>query len=161
MAPVSALSIVIGYVSGGILRGLVTGVLVLIIAYCFNPNVYIHHYGVTLLTAFTTTAIFASLGFINAVWAKNFDQISIVPIFLLTPLLYLGGVFYSIHRLSPGWNMVAQWNPLVYIIDCFRYGLLDLTHYSIVNILILNFIFWVVLLCVAVGLVKYARSIRP
>jgi ABC-2 type transport system permease protein len=112
-----------GYVTGAVLRGLMVGVLVLIIAMFFTP-VRIPHPLVTLTTVLLGATIFSLAGFINAVYAKKFDDVAIVPTFILTPLTYLGGVFYSV-KLLPGWAEAATHaNPIFYMVNAFRYGLL-------------------------------------
>jgi ABC-2 type transport system permease protein len=112
-----------GYVAGAVLRGLMVGVIVLLIAMFFTP-VRIPHPLVTLTTVLLGATIFSLAGFINAVYAKKFDDVAIVPTFILTPLTYLGGVFYSI-TLLPGWaQTLTHANPIFYMVNAFRYGLL-------------------------------------
>lgn len=112
-----------GYVAGAVLRGLMVGVIVLIIAMFFTP-VRIPHPLVTLSTVLLGATIFSLAGFINAVYARKFDDVAIVPTFILTPLTYLGGVFYSV-KLLPGWAEAATHaNPIFYMVNAFRYGLL-------------------------------------
>ncbi|MBJ6979210.1 MULTISPECIES: ABC transporter permease [unclassified Luteimonas] len=112
-----------GYVAGAVLRGLLVGVIVLCIAMLFT-TVRIPHPWVTLSTVLLGATIFSLAGFVNAVFAKKFDDVAIVPIFILTPLTYLGGVFYSV-RLLPDWAEAATHaNPIFYMVNAFRYGLL-------------------------------------
>jgi ABC-2 type transport system permease protein len=112
-----------GYVSGGVLRGLMVGVIVLVIAMFFT-QVRVPHPLVTLSTVLLGATIFSLAGFVNAVYAKKFDDIAIIPTFILTPLTYLGGVFYSV-RVLPGWAETAtHLNPIFYMVNAFRYGLL-------------------------------------
>ena len=115
-----------GYVAGGILRGLMVGAIVLAIAMLFT-KVRIPHPLVTLSTVVLGAAIFSLAGFVNAVYAKKFDDIAIVPTFILTPLTYLGGVFYSV-KLLPDWAEAATHaNPIFYMVNAFRYGLLGVS----------------------------------
>ncbi len=123
VSPVSNHTILIGYLTGGVLRGLCVGVIVTLLSLFFT-DLQIHHLGVTIGIVLLTTLFFSLAGFINAVFANSFDDISIVPTFVLTPLTYLGGVFYSIDMLSPFWAGVSQLNPMLYIVNVFRYGLL-------------------------------------
>jgi len=112
-----------GYVSGGVLRGLMVGVIVLVIAMFFT-QVRVPHPFVTLSTVLLGATIFSLAGFVNAVYAKKFDDIAIIPTFILTPLTYLGGVFYSV-RVLPEWAETAtHLNPIFYMVNAFRYGLL-------------------------------------
>jgi ABC-2 type transport system permease protein len=112
-----------GYVAGGVLRGLMVGAIVLVIAMFFT-HVSVPHPLVTLTTVLLGAAIFSLAGFVNAVYAKKFDDIAIIPTFILTPLTYLGGVFYSV-RVLPDWAQTAtHLNPIFYMVNAFRYGLL-------------------------------------
>ncbi len=112
-----------GYVAGGVLRGLMVGVIVLLIAMFFT-HVRVPHPLVTLSTVLLGAVIFSLAGFVNAVYAKKFDDIAIIPTFILTPLTYLGGVFYSV-RVLPDWAETAtHLNPIFYMVNAFRYGLL-------------------------------------
>ena len=112
-----------GYVAGAVLRGLMVGAIVLCIAMLFT-TVRIPHPLVTLSTVLLGATIFSLAGFINAVFAKKFDDVAIVPVFILTPLTYLGGVFYSV-KLLPGWAETMTYaNPIFYMVNAFRYGLL-------------------------------------
>ena len=112
-----------GYVAGAVLRGLLVGVIVLAIAMLFT-TVRIPHPLVTVTSVLLGATIFSLAGFVNAVFAKKFDDVAIVPTFILTPLTYLGGVFYSI-TLLPGWaQTLTHANPIFYMVNAFRYGLL-------------------------------------
>jgi ABC-2 type transport system permease protein len=115
-----------GYVAGAVLRGLMVGVIVLAIAMLFT-HVRMPHPLVTLTTVLLGATIFSLAGFVNAVYAKKFDDIALVPTFILTPLTYLGGVFYSV-KLLPDWAQSATYlNPIFYMVNAFRYGLLGAT----------------------------------
>lgn len=126
VAPVPNWVILAGFVGGGVARGLVVGVAVTLVAMFFT-NIEVHSYGVTLLVFTLTAILFALGGFINAVYANSFDDISIVPTFILTPLTYLGGVFYSIELLPSFWQNLSLANPVLYMINAFRYGLLGVS----------------------------------
>ena len=115
-----------GYVAGAVLRGLMVGVIVLLIAMLFT-KVRLPHPLVTLSTVLLGATIFSLAGFINAVYARKFDDVAIVPVFILTPLTYLGGVFYSV-KLLPGWaQTMTHANPIFYMVNAFRYGLLGVS----------------------------------
>jgi ABC-2 type transport system permease protein len=113
-----------GYVTGGVLRGLMVGIIVLVIAMFFTP-VRVPHPLVMISTVLLGATIFSLAGFINAVYAKKFDDVAIVPTFILTPLTYLGGVFYSVKLLPPWAEAATHMNPIFYMVNAFRYGLLD------------------------------------
>lgn len=123
VAPLPNWVILTGYVAGAVLRGLMVGVIVLAIAMCFT-HVRIPHPLVTLSTVLLGATIFSLAGFVNAVYAKKFDDIAIVPTFILTPLTYLGGVFYSVSLLPEFWEKASHLNPILYMVNAFRYGLL-------------------------------------
>jgi ABC-2 type transport system permease protein len=126
VAPVPHYVILAGYVTGGVLRGLVVGLAVTGVAALF-ATVRLHHPGVLAGVALLTAALFSTGGFINAVYARNFDDISIVPTFVLTPLTYLGGVFYSVALLPPFWRELSLFNPILYLVDGFRYAMLGVS----------------------------------
>ncbi|TCT19857.1 ABC-2 type transport system permease protein [Thiobaca trueperi] len=118
--------ILAGYVAGGVARGLVVGAAVMLVAMLFT-DIRIHSFGVMLLVCLLTATLFSLGGFINAIYANSFDDISIIPTFVLTPLTYLGGVFYSIELLPDFWQGVSLANPLLYMVNAFRYGLLGIS----------------------------------
>jgi ABC-2 type transport system permease protein len=113
----------LGCAAGAVLRGVMVGAIVLVIAMFFT-HVSIPHPFVTLTTVLLGATIFALAGFVNAVYAKKFDDIAIVPTFILTPLTYLGGVFYSVKLLPPWAEAATHLNPIFYMVNAFRYGLL-------------------------------------
>ncbi len=125
VAPLPAWLIIAGYVSAGVLRGLIAGGLVLLVALPLT-GLQLHHPGTTLAIALLTALLFACAGLINGLFARSFEHTSVVATFVLTPLIYLGGLFYPIARLPEAWQTVAAANPMVYIIDGFRHGLLGL-----------------------------------
>lgn len=127
VAPVPHWVILAGYIGGGVLRGLTVGGAVLLVALCFT-ELHVHHAGIALAMLILTAMLFSLGGFINAIYANSFDDISIVPTFVLTPLTYLGGVFYSIELLPEFWRTLSLANPMLYMIDAFRYGLLGVSE---------------------------------
>jgi len=130
VSPVSPHVILIGFALGGITRGLAVALIVTLLSMFFT-DLQVHHLGVTLLVITLTSTIFALGGFINAVFARNFDDISIIPTFVLTPLTYLGGVFYSINLLSPFWQTLSLANPILHMVNAFRYGILGVSDIRI------------------------------
>jgi ABC-2 type transport system permease protein len=131
VAPVPNWVILGGYVGGGIIRGLLVGVVVALISQLF-ADMRVNDAGVTLAIAVLTATLFALAGFINAILAESFDDISIIPNFILTPLSYLGGVFYSVNMLDGVWQIVSMGNPILYMVNAFRYGLIGVTDVRIV-----------------------------
>lgn len=130
VAPMPSWVILTGYISGGVMRGLIVGVLVTIVSLFFTDLKIAHP--VMMVAVFLLTGIlFSAAGFINAVYARSFDDISIVPTFVLTPLIYLGGVFYSIELLPEFWQKVSLLNPVFYMIDVFRYSVLGESDVSL------------------------------
>jgi ABC-2 type transport system permease protein len=126
VAPVPHGLILTGYVIGGVCRGVLVGVVVTLVALFFT-DLSVHHAGVTLLVVVLTAALFSLGGFINAIFARKFDDISIVPTFVLTPLTYLGGVFYSIELLPQPWRDLSLLNPVLYMVNAFRFGMLGVS----------------------------------
>lgn len=123
IAPVPNAIILAGYVTGGVLRGVAVGAVVSLVALPFT-QIHLHSAPVAALTLVLTSALFATAGFINALFAKSFDDISVVPTFVLTPLTYLGGVFYSVDMLPEPWQQLSLANPILYMVSAFRTGLL-------------------------------------
>lgn len=130
IAPVPTYIIVLGYVGGGVARGILVGIIVTLLS-LFFVTIQIHNLAIIVLTVILTSVLFSLGGLINAVYAKNFDDISIIPTFVLTPLTYLGGVFYSLELLPGFWQKVAALNPVVYMVNAFRYGFLGVTDVSL------------------------------
>jgi ABC-2 type transport system permease protein len=141
ISPVANWVILAGYVAGGVARGLVVGTAVTLVAMAFT-DVRVHSIPITFTVFLLTSVLFATAGFVNAVFANSFDDISVVPTFVLTPLTYLGGVFYSVHLLPEFWQRVSLANPVLYMINAFRYGLLGVSdiHLGTALLLIAGFI---------------------
>jgi ABC-2 type transport system permease protein len=148
-----------GYVAGGVLRGLMVGSIVLLIAMFFTP-VRMPHPFITLATVLLGAVIFSLAGFVNAVYAKKFDDIAIVPTFILTPLTYLGGVFYSV-KLLPDWAQAAtHLNPIFYMVNAFRYGMLGQSDVSMVTAFALMIGFTVALSALGLWLLRRGIGLR-
>ncbi len=130
VAPIPNWVILGGYVSGGITRGLLVGVVVALISLLFT-NITVNNIAVALSIAVLTATVFSLAGFINAILAESFDDISIIPNFVLTPLSYLGGVFYSVNMLPGIWQNISMGNPILYMVNAFRYGLIGITDIDI------------------------------
>lgn len=123
VSPTPNILILLGYVTGGVARGLIVGSVVVGVSLLFT-HLHIYNIALTVIIAILTATLFSLAGFINAVFANSFDDISIVPTFVLTPLTYLGGVFYSINMLPHLWKNISLANPILYMINAFRLGML-------------------------------------
>jgi ABC-2 type transport system permease protein len=130
VAPIPNWVILLGYVAGGVARGICVGVIVTLLSLFFT-QLHIQHWFTMISVVLLTSILFSLAGLINAVHAKSFDDISIIPTFVLTPLTYLGGVFYSIDLLPSFWQSVSHINPILYMVNAFRYGVLGITDVNI------------------------------
>lgn len=130
VAPVPNYIILLGFVFGGMIRGILCGFIVTLLSLFFT-KLHIENILITLCVVVLTSALFSLAGFINAVFATKFDDVSIVPTFILTPLTYLGGVFYSIKMLPDFWQHVSMANPILYMVNAFRYGILGVSDVNI------------------------------
>jgi len=122
--------ILLGFTIGGVARGLCVGLIVTVLSLGF-AHLQVHNLALTILVVLLTSVLFSMAGLINAVFANSFDDISIIPTFVLTPLIYLGGVFYSIDLLPPFWGAVSQVNPILHMVNAFRYGLLGVSDINV------------------------------
>ena len=159
VAPMSYATIIIGHVAGGVLRGLLVGMLVTVVALFFT-RLQVAHPFIMISVVLLSSIVFSLAGFINAVFAKKFDDISIVPTFVLTPLTYLGGVFYSISLLPEFWQNVSRVNPILYMVNAFRYGILGTSDISIGHAYVILIVFVVVLFSGCMILMKRGVGIR-
>ncbi|MGR9115686.1 MAG: ABC transporter permease [Gammaproteobacteria bacterium] len=130
VSPIPNWVILAGYVSGGIIRGVMVGLVVAGISLIF-ADIRVVHAGISVAVFVLTATLFALAGFINAVFADSFDDIAIIPSFVLTPLSYLGGVFYSVAMLPEIWQKISLGNPILYMINAFRYGLIGVSDIDI------------------------------
>ena len=159
VSPMSNATIILGHVAGGVLRGLLVGLLVTIIALFFT-RLELQHPLITISIVLLSSVVFSLAGFINAVFAKKFDDISIVPTFVLTPLTYLGGVFYSISLLPEFWQRVSMANPILYMVNAFRYGILGTSDIGIGTAYALLAFFIALLFTVCMMLMNRGIGIR-
>ena len=130
VSPMPNWVILLGYVTGAVSRGVVVGALVLIIALFFT-HLQVAHPLITIASVLLGATIFSLAGFVNAVYAKKFDDIALVPTFVLTPLTYLGGVFYSVNMLAEPWQSISRVNPILYMVNAFRFGVLGVSDVHI------------------------------
>lgn len=159
VAPVPHSVILIGFVAGGVARGLMVGFIVTLLSLFFT-ELHVHSLWVVVCVVLMTSILFSLGGFINAIYANSFDDISIVPTFILTPLTYLGGVFYSISLLPEFWQKVSMINPILYMVNTFRYGVLGVSDIDLVVAFGVITTFIVVLYLYALHLLKIGKGIR-
>lgn len=159
VSPIPNWVILSGYVVGGVSRGLAVGLIVTLLSLFFT-QLQIHNLWVTVATVALTSVLFSLGGFINAIFANSFDDVSIIPTFILTPLTYLGGVFYSIQLLPEFWQMVSQLNPILYMVNTFRYGILGVSDINVAFAFTMILIFTALLFFVALKLLNSGRGIR-
>jgi ABC-2 type transport system permease protein len=159
VSPMANWAILGGYVIGAVARGLVVGALVLVVALFFT-SLHVAHPLIALGAVTLGATIFALAGFINAVYAKKFDDIALVPTFIITPLTYLGGVFYSIKMLGEPWQVISHANPILYMVNAFRYGILGISDVSVGWAFVLMLVFIAGLAIFALQLLKRGVGLR-
>lgn len=159
VSPMPEWVIVAGYVSGGVLRGLLVGALVLAVSLFFTHLAIFNAF--ILIAAIVLTSVLFSLGgLINGVFAKGFDGISIVPTFVLTPLTYLGGIFYSIDMLPEFWQKVSLFNPILYMVNAFRYGFLGISDIPLWQCFAVLFAFMAIFVAILMYLFKEGIGVK-
>jgi ABC-2 type transport system permease protein len=159
VAPVPNYIIVLGYVGGGVARGILVGLIVSLLS-LFFVDIKVHHLFILMSTVVLTATLFSLAGLINAIYAKTFDDISIIPTFVLTPLTYLGGVFYSLSLLPEFWQYVSKVNPIVYMVNAFRYGFLGVSDVNLVFAFSVILGFIVVFFSFAMYLINKGTGLR-
>lgn len=159
VSPVPTAAIIAGYVGGGMARAMIVAVIVTLVSFLF-VDIQIAHFGYVVLTVILTSTLFALGGLVNGVFGKTFDDISIVPTFVLTPLTYLGGVFYSVTLLPDFWQGVSMANPILYMVNGFRYGFLGQSDVAIGTAMAVLVGFNVVFFSVAYYLLDKGKGIR-
>ena len=160
ISPMPNWAILLGFVIGGVTRGVLIGFIVFGVSLLFYPGFTVANPLLTLTVLFLTAILFSLMGFINAVYADSFDDISIIPTFILTPLIYLGGVFYSINILPDVWRSISMANPMLYVVNTFREGMLGANDVSISFSLGMILGFIGLLTCACLHLLKKGTGIR-
>ena len=158
ISPLPSNVVLLGFLSGGLIRGLMVGVLVTLVSMFFT-DLHIYNLWIVIAVVILTSFLLATAGFINAFYARTFDGMNIVPIFILGPLTYLGGVFYSITMLPDFWQKVSQLNPILYMVNGFRYGFLGVSDTSISITFSILIIMNIVLYSYAYALLKKGKGI--
>lgn len=159
VSPTPPSVLIAGFIASGVLRGMLVGSLVLIVSLFFALPSIAHPF-IVILFLILSSLVFALAGLINGIYAKTFDGISIVPTFVLTPLVYLGGVFYSIHSLPSAWQTVSLFNPVFYIINGFRYGFLGISDVSLLTCFLVLFALMLILLGINVYFIKKGLGLK-
>ena len=159
VSPTPNYIILLGYVMGGVARGVAVGLIVTMMSLFFT-DLHVHHWFTTIFIVFMTSVLFSLAGFINAIYANTFDDVSIIPTFVLTPLTYFGGVFYSINLLPEFWQQVSVLNPILHMVNAFRYGMLGITDLNIGMALVGLTVFVVILFVIALHLLKTGKRLR-
>jgi ABC-2 type transport system permease protein len=159
VAPVPNYIIILGYIGGGMLRGLLVGFIVTCVSMLF-VDIQIHSYSILIFTVLLTSMVFSLAGLINAIFANSFDDISIIPTFILTPLTYLGGVFYSLTLLPEIWQDISKINPIVYMVNAFRYGFLGVSDVDLTFAVAMIVGFTVIFFSLALYLINKGIGIR-
>lgn len=159
VAPVPNWVILLGFVVGGVARGLACGLIVTLLSLWFT-NLIIVNLFVTLSVILLTAIVFATAGLINAIFATKFDDVTIVPTFILTPLTYLGGVFYSVSLLPEFWQWVSKLNPILYMVNTFRYGIIGHSDIPILSAYAMLLMFTALLMSWALYLLHTGRGLR-
>ena len=159
VSPVHPAVILAGYVMGGVARGVMVGIIVTLLSLYFT-DLQLHSLPIVIIVTILSAILFALGGFINAIFATKFDDITIIPTFIITPLTYLGGVFYSISLLSDFWQGVSQLNPILYMVSTFRYGILGASDIDIYTALAVIIVFTVTLFAIALNMLNKGKGIR-
>ena len=160
ISPLPNYIILAGYISGGVARGVTVGITVTVVSMFFS-DFQIHSLSITLAVFVLTSILFSIAGLINAIYARSFDDITIIPTFVLTPLTYLGGIFYSIKMLPEFWQTVSLGNPILYMINAFRYGLLGVSDIDVSTALVIIIAFIVALFTLALHMLNKGIGIKP
>jgi ABC-2 type transport system permease protein len=160
VSPLPNYIILLGFVSGGLARGIIVGIVATVVSLFFS-DLHIHSYTVTFAVFILTSILFALAGFINAAYARSFDDITIIPTFVLTPLIYLGGVFYSIKMLPEIWQTISLVNPILYMVNAFHYGILGVSDIEVSTAFIIIIAFIVVLFYFALRLLRIGVGLKP
>jgi ABC-2 type transport system permease protein len=159
VSPMPNYLILIGYVTGGVARSLIVGAVVTAVAMLFTP-IKVHDAWVVLTVVLLTATLFSLAGFVNAIYAKSFDDISIIPTFVLTPLIYLGGIFYSIDMLPEFWQGISLANPILYMINAMRFGMLGISDIDVGLAIGIIFLFVIALFSFCIYLLHKGIGLR-
>lgn len=159
VSPLPNWVIIFGYVCGGLLRGIMVGLVVTVVAMLFS-RLHVHHFGVIVAAMLLTSTVFSLGGLLNAIFAKNFDQVNWIPAFVLTPLTYFGGVFYSVDLLPVWAQKISMANPILHMVNAFRYGFLGTSDVSVPGAFAIMIVLVIALFTWAMILLNRGTGIR-
>jgi len=159
VSPVPNHLVLLGYMAGGIVRGVIIAIVVSIISLFFT-KLHIHHFLIMMLVVVLSASMFSLAGFVNGIIANSFDDISIIPTFILTPLTYLGGVFYSVKILPPFWHSISLVNPILYMVSTFRYSMLGISDVNVFMAIAMIVFFNLLLFAISLVLMNKGVGIR-
>jgi ABC-2 type transport system permease protein len=160
VSPMDSWVILVGFLLGGVARGCLVGLIVTLVALFFT-TLKIHSMSIVFLVVLGASIMFSLAGMINAIFSKKFDDINIIPTFILTPLTYLGGVFYSVQMLPSFWRTISYVNPILYMVNAFRYGMLGISDVSVSLSLLFIALVNVILYLIAWQLLKRGVGLKP
>jgi ABC-2 type transport system permease protein len=164
VSPLPNWVIVAGYVCGGLMRGIMVGVVVTLVSLIFiwmhSHHLEVQHIGIVLSAVLLTSAVFSLAGLINAIFAKNFDQVNWIPAFVLTPLTYFGGVFYSVDLLPEWAQKISMVNPILHMVNAFRYGFLGTSDVSVPGAFVIMIVCVVAMFTISVMLLNRGSGTR-
>lgn len=159
IAPIPNIVILLGYVTGGVVRGIIVGIAVTLVSLIFT-DFFLYSPVIVLVVAFLTAFLFSLAGLINGIFANSFDHVTIIPTFVLTPLTYLGGIFYSIRLLPEFWQQVSLSNPILYMVNSFRYGFRGISDIELSTAIAVILFFILVLFSICMTLLNRGTGIR-
>lgn len=159
VSPVGHGTLLLGYILGGILRGVIVALLVFIVS-CFFMPVHIAHPLWAFFVVMMVSSVFSLAGFTNAMLARNFDDVMLIPTFVLTPLTYLGGVFYTTHMLPPFWKVVSQFNPILYMVNALRHAMIGFEEVSFSLSLLIMSVLLIVMVMINLVMLKKGIGLR-
>ncbi|MDD3144977.1 MAG: ABC transporter permease [Candidatus Gracilibacteria bacterium] len=159
VSPISHIKILVGFCIGAIIRGFIVGFLIFLVGFLM-VDIHIYNYFYLFLFTFLSSTLFALLGLFNGIFAKSFDDISIIPSFVITPLIYLGGVFYSTSLLSPLWKNISLFNPILYMVNGLRYAFIGFTDVNIYLSISILLVFIIIFIIANLYLLKKGHGIK-
>lgn len=159
VSPMTDTTLLLGFLTGGILRGILVGILVSLVSLFFT-TIPMYHFSLIALTIVLASALFSLAGFLNALYARKFDDIAIVPTFVLNPLTYLGGIFYSVDLLPTFWKNVSLFNPILHLVNLFRFGFLGISDVPVWRALFFLVLLTLLFFSVCLFSLKQSRGLR-